>query len=195
MTCAVVATLAVFAIAAVSPTAWVALSKEDTGPEAATVFALLYFAVTAGVRATAAPRGARLPSILLVFVGVFCAGEEMSWGQRLLSFDTPRFFAGHNVQGETNVHNLVPPPYDALIGFLILCFFAAAPAAARHPTVQALRRRGVPWPAWRHVVVLFACALPAGAVAAAGVTGLEELVELVAVLTATAVLSAPSPPQ
>jgi hypothetical protein len=35
----------------------------------------------------------------------FVAAEEISWGQRLLGFDTPAWFA-RNRQGETNFHNL-----------------------------------------------------------------------------------------
>jgi hypothetical protein len=42
-------------------------------------------------------------------VALFClfvAGEEFSWGQRLLGYFPPEFFLQHNVQQEFNVHNL-----------------------------------------------------------------------------------------
>jgi hypothetical protein len=35
-----------------------------------------------------------------------CAGEEISWGQRLIGWQTPEWLASENAQGETNLHNL-----------------------------------------------------------------------------------------
>ena len=37
----------------------------------------------------------------------FAAGEEISWGQRILGITTPEYFQQHNAQQETNLHNLV----------------------------------------------------------------------------------------
>ena len=37
----------------------------------------------------------------------FAAGEEISWGQRILGIETPEYFQQHNAQQETNLHNLV----------------------------------------------------------------------------------------
>jgi hypothetical protein len=44
---------------------------------------------------------------LLCFFFFACGGEEISWGQRILGFDTPLALKAENMQGETNVHNLV----------------------------------------------------------------------------------------
>lgn len=41
---------------------------------------------------------------LLLF---FAAGEEISWGQRILGIKSSEFFTENNAQGETNLHNLV----------------------------------------------------------------------------------------
>jgi len=41
------------------------------------------------------------------FVGLFGAGEEISWGQRIFGWATPEFFMEHNKQEETGLHNLV----------------------------------------------------------------------------------------
>ena len=41
--------------------------------------------------------------VLLFFVG---AGEEISWGQRILGMTTPTALEIHNAQGELNLHNL-----------------------------------------------------------------------------------------
>jgi hypothetical protein len=37
----------------------------------------------------------------------FVAGEEISWGQRILGIKSSEFFQEKNAQGETNLHNLV----------------------------------------------------------------------------------------
>ncbi|HEU4471576.1 MAG TPA: hypothetical protein VFR58_10860 [Flavisolibacter sp.] len=37
----------------------------------------------------------------------FAAGEEVSWGQRILGIKSSEFFEQNNAQGETNLHNLV----------------------------------------------------------------------------------------
>lgn len=41
---------------------------------------------------------------LMLFV---VAGEEISWGQRILGIKSPEFFKENNTQGETNFHNMV----------------------------------------------------------------------------------------
>ena len=46
----------------------------------------------------------------LAFMGLvflFGVGEELSWGQRLIGFESPEPFLRHNAQRELNVHNLV----------------------------------------------------------------------------------------
>lgn len=41
-------------------------------------------------------------------LALLAAGEELSWGQHLLGFSSTEFFNEHNLQQETNLHNLVP---------------------------------------------------------------------------------------
>lgn len=36
---------------------------------------------------------------------VYVAGEELSWGQHIMGWDTPEYWAGINDQNETNLHN------------------------------------------------------------------------------------------
>ena len=38
--------------------------------------------------------------------------EEISWGQRIFGFETPEFFREHNLQRETNLHNMLVGPYS-----------------------------------------------------------------------------------
>ena len=55
----------------------------------------------------------------------FFAMEEISWGQRLFSIDSPDFFLAHNYQQELNLHNFLNPIIHLLYfpaNFLLLCF-------------------------------------------------------------------------
>lgn len=55
----------------------------------------------------------RLPAyaVALTFlyglIYLFVAGEEISWGQRIFGWASGDYFVENNVQGETNLHNLV----------------------------------------------------------------------------------------
>ncbi len=44
---------------------------------------------------------------LLAAFCLFGAGEEISWGQRILGLETPEYFMERNAQGEIGLHNLV----------------------------------------------------------------------------------------
>lgn len=46
-------------------------------------------------------------TFVLGLLFIFGAGEEISWGQRLLGIHSPEFFINHNTQYEMNFHNLV----------------------------------------------------------------------------------------
>ena len=43
---------------------------------------------------------------ILAFLGFFVGMEEISWGQRLIGFEEPEFWAKHNAQSEFTFHNL-----------------------------------------------------------------------------------------
>lgn len=83
----------------------------EDGPMEYLTVVLLLLAAWLAVRAmrrpdagfTKAERG-----LLIAFaVGlVFLAGEEISWGQRILGIETPEALKQSNVQGEINLHNL-----------------------------------------------------------------------------------------
>lgn len=45
-------------------------------------------------------------NILVVLGAFFGFGEEISWGQRIFSIQSGEYFLQHNLQGETNLHNL-----------------------------------------------------------------------------------------
>ncbi|MGB8492081.1 MAG: hypothetical protein WCE64_13575 [Bacteroidales bacterium] len=44
--------------------------------------------------------------LLLGLFFFFCAGEEISWGQRIIGIDTPEYMEENNAQKELNIHNL-----------------------------------------------------------------------------------------
>lgn len=46
-------------------------------------------------------------TLLFGLAFLFGAGEEISWGQRLLNIDSPEFFLEHNAQEEINLHNTI----------------------------------------------------------------------------------------
>lgn len=70
-----------------------------------------------------------LPFRLLGILGLLGAGEEISWGQRLLGFETsPEILRRHNLQGEANLHNLLPSPtFNGLILITLLLFVVLYP--------------------------------------------------------------------
>ena len=51
-------------------------------------------------------RGWALGYLLLALALFWTAGEEISWGQRVLRLSTPAWFESHNTQQEMNLHNL-----------------------------------------------------------------------------------------
>jgi len=86
-------------------------AAEDRLVENATAVFLFVAALVLLRRADGfARRGARVAaglSLIYALLFVFASGEEISWGQRLFGWGTPEFFAEHNYQDETNLHNLM----------------------------------------------------------------------------------------
>ena len=79
---------------------------------AAMIFVVTYFAgrrtPDAG-RDEAVANGMCRPSLWWLALAGVCfvmCGEEVSWGQRLLSLETPEWYERENVSGELNFHNL-----------------------------------------------------------------------------------------
>ena len=74
---------------------------------------------------------------LVALFCVFVAGEEISWGQRLIGYAAPEFFLRANVQQEVNLHNLpqsVQPGWFlmlALAGYGVLLPVLAQGSAPR----------------------------------------------------------------
>ena len=47
-----------------------------------------------------------LLNVIIILGTFFGFGEEISWGQRIFSIESGEFFSQHNLQNETNLHNL-----------------------------------------------------------------------------------------
>jgi hypothetical protein len=75
-------------------------------------------------------------------VAIYClvsAGEEFSWGQRLLGLKPPKFFLAENVQQEINIHNFFSPgAHDLVFAILVIGYFVILPLLARLRRTQGL---------------------------------------------------------
>jgi hypothetical protein len=137
---------AMLALAYASPEQYGALLQEDRAVEWGTVW---LFAAAGVIHLRQAVRARGLFDILVGLFCIFVAGEEFSWGQRLLGLEAPDYFLAHNFQQEINLHNLpgayVKPKWIlilALAGYGILL-----PAVARlAPARRLLARLGATAP-------------------------------------------------
>lgn len=92
------------------------LVAEDSIVEYAQFLLLMGSAVLASLSAKIWFVKNKLISFILLmaaFLLALVAAEEISWGQRLLSFDTPAEFAARNTQGELTLHNI-----DSVFGYV-----------------------------------------------------------------------------
>lgn len=62
--------------------------------------------------------------VLLAAAGFYAFMEEISWGQRIIGFDTPKFFHDNSYQDEANFHNLLTGPVDSWSKELLTYFVA-----------------------------------------------------------------------
>jgi hypothetical protein len=94
--------LGALALARFAPQRYDALMEEDRAVEWATV---VFFLVAGVVRSYHAIRTRRVFDTLVGLFCLFVAGEEISWGQRLIGYTPPGVFLEHNTQQEANLHN------------------------------------------------------------------------------------------
>ena len=109
------------------------LVQEDGPVEWATVGLLLLAAAAFAHRAWGR-RGDRRALVPLLGA-VFClavAGEEISWGQRLLGYQPPEAFLAHNAQQELNLHNSLPRGLRKVaLPLILLAYGLALPLLVR----------------------------------------------------------------
>src|SRR5438046_2372573 len=78
----------------------------------------------------------------LIALFVFCGGEEISWGQRLLHYQTPAWLAS-NKQHEINLHDIgsISVNENAFFVFTTLCCLVGPWLLARAPAWRVYLRR------------------------------------------------------
>jgi hypothetical protein len=94
--------LGALALAHFAPERYDALMQEDRAVEWATV---ALFVVAGVVRSYHAIRTRHVFDALVGLFCLFVAGEEISWGQRLIGYTPPGVFLERNTQQEANLHN------------------------------------------------------------------------------------------
>lgn len=108
-----------------------AINREDGGVEQATAVLFLLSSLLSFLVAYRSRLSSRRIAHLLLGVGLlFCVGEEISWGQRLMGFKTPEAFQEVNVQDEFNLHNLFGYAADHVFIAGILVFGVLLPIMA-----------------------------------------------------------------
>jgi hypothetical protein len=99
-----------FVLAAPHPNLYHFLIDEDHVVEwsqfVAMIGAAVAFAIAARRAQQTGRRGLTILFLLVAVGSVVVAGEEISWGQRLLGLTTPESLKEINRQGETNIHNI-----------------------------------------------------------------------------------------
>jgi len=69
----------------------------------------------------------------LVVFFVVCAGEEVSWGQRIAEFESPELIKAINIQQETNLHNIGSiSVFSNLFFILTFAYFIVIPYLTNH---------------------------------------------------------------
>ncbi|MCG8671259.1 MAG: hypothetical protein MI867_17775 [Pseudomonadales bacterium] len=122
----------------------------ENGPyEVATALILLFGGIALIIKAIANKAPKNLLTLAQVSLGFLCivgAGEEISWGQHWLQFESSDFFQQHNQQQETNLHNLMDPVlFSTLINIVIYGGFTLIPflhwAFPNNPMSQKLQEK------------------------------------------------------
>lgn len=145
------------------------ISREDGLLETGTFIALLAGATLCLYRAWALrnERSRRFIAMLAMtaVVLIFGAGEEVSWGQRMIGIEAPEFFQKHNSQYETNIHNLVVAGvgvnklvFGKMLAIGLVCYlFGLGYFYRRSPRFAKLMNRfAIPVPRVYHAVAVLA---------------------------------------
>ncbi len=121
--------LAILLLYILRPTVADWLAREDFIIENLTaLFAVIGSAVLVGVFVQLSRKKQVLPAIfaLLISMAFFVIGaEEISWGQRMLDIESSAFFYEHNIQQETNFHNLDTTLTMSMFYILVFVIFTA----------------------------------------------------------------------
>lgn len=107
-------------------------------------------------------------TLLLGALFLFGAGEEISWGQRMLGFESPAWFQDYNLQRDTNIHNLMIGEvkvnklvFSHLLGAAIVAYVLLLPLLHRRngTASRLISALAIPVPRMRHAVLIGAIVL------------------------------------
>lgn len=132
--------------ARLEPVRYEAWLQEDRLIEWSTV---ALFAAAGILRLRAALPRRALFDVLVALFCLFVAGEEFSWGQRLLGFTPPETFLAHNTQQELTLHNFADV-FGRPKGVLMLAlggYALLAVLAVWRPAARVMQRIGATPPA------------------------------------------------
>ncbi len=102
------------------------ITKDDHIIEWGQLVALVLSGVLSLLIANNIRKTSKLVSVFYIFLGIFMlfvAGEEISWGQRILGIDTPEKITSINLQEELTLHNLYFIEPLVWIGYLSLSLY------------------------------------------------------------------------
>ena len=88
--------------------------------------------------------------LFFVFLGIACLYvvlEEISWGQRIFGWESPDYFKSKNLQGETNLHNIITGPYSTSIKAAVTYILAGGLVAygLLYPLAKRFGWRSAKW--------------------------------------------------
>ena len=108
----------------------VRMSDNDIFTRPGAMLRMLFELISCGIFLSLLPRFVRqkqwvgAAALGMLVVVLFVMGmEEISWGQRVFQWQTSAYFTKHNVQGETNLHNLNTQLFQNVLffgGFILL---------------------------------------------------------------------------
>jgi hypothetical protein len=156
-------------LAHTAPDRYYALVQEDRFVE---WWTFLFFLAAAILGFARAIPGRRLGDLLVALFCFAAAGEEVSWGQRIIGYTPPNAFLQYNSQQEVNIHNLVEmfgQPKWTLI--LILSIYGITPFLVRVPMLGRIAsslRFTTPPPSVTYWIVIVIALLVAYPVSFAG---------------------------
>lgn len=137
-----------FALGLYLPTSRILTLGQEDGP--VEYLAALFWAaasVVCVVRLVHGQRHARIPLLFWASFAFLCMGEEVSWFQRVVGFETPPTIEAVNVQGEFNLHNLgsvdLGPVANSQYAFMagFFGYFFVLPLLQRQDRVRTLAER------------------------------------------------------
>lgn len=153
-------------------------TKEDGSVEYATTFMLLTISILQLYRFFKLSKYKgylwKIGMIGFVLIFFFGAGEEISWGQRILGIESSEYFKQNNAQQEMNLHNMVVGDikinkliFSKILTVILIIYLIILPVIYQNSgkLKNLMAKFAVPLPHWHHslafvIVTLAIFAIP-----------------------------------